>query len=325
MIAYMKNLGYKCYLQFVHPIAKKPINYVSSFFAILGGCFSICEIEQAVLQTQTILAFFRQNLPLVLLLIALAVILIHMEKSEHTAYFGKMDIIISLKIGNLLNTKESAIVIPTNTTFDTTMNGDFISIRSIQGQFQRKRYGVDFKQLDSAISTSLDECYPNDFEVLTDRKKTNCKRYEIGTVAKVTNNGHRYYFLAVSDVSPTGKPQNVTIQNLTKALVGLWDYLSMEGHSEAITIPVIGTGRAGLKDGTFEDIIHESIFSFATKIQDEFVAKKMTVCLYPTSLSDANVSWDSLCNYLDWQCKFFSENRNRVENATLSGNPVEIS
>ena len=32
---------------------------------------------------------------------------------------------------------------------------------------------------------------------------------------------------------------------MTKALVGLWEYLSKEGHTEPITIPVIGTGRAG--------------------------------------------------------------------------------
>lgn len=323
MKAYMKSLGYKLYLQFVHPIAKKPVLYISSFFAILGGCFSVCEIEQAVLQTQNVLMFFRNHLFLLLLIVALAVILIHMEKSEHTAYLGKRDITISLKMGNILNTKNSAIVIPTNTTFDTTMNGEFISIKSIQGKFQKKNYGIDFSELDSAITRSLEDCYPHDYKILDDRKQTNSKQYGIGSVAKITHNGQRYYFLAVADVSATGKPQNVTVQILTKALVGLWDYLSKEGHSEAITIPVIGTGRAGLKDGTFEDIIHESIFSFATKTQDEFVAKKMTVCLYPPSLSDANASWDNLCNYLDWQCKFFSENRKRIDNSSSSGNPVE--
>ena len=92
---------------------------------------------------------------------------------------------------------------------------------------------------------------------------------------------------------------------MTKALVGLWEYLSKEGHTEPITIPVIGTGRAGLCDGTFEDVVHETIFSFAIKSQDEFVSRKMTICIYPPALSDANVTWEKLCGYLELQCQFF--------------------
>lgn len=86
--------------------------------------------------------------------------------------------------------------------------------------------------------------------------------------------------MAVADVSKSGKTENVTMENMTKALVGLWEYLSKEGHTEPITVPVIGTGRAGLSDGTFEDVVHETIFSFVTKSQDEFVSRKMTVCMY---------------------------------------------
>lgn len=180
---------------------------------------------------------------------AMLVLLLRKESAEKTAYLGTKDTMISLKMADLLNIKGSAIVIPTNTTFDTIMSGDFISEKSIQGQFQKKMYGVDFSTLDMSIKNSLDECYPNCYEILEDRTKTNRNRYEIGTVAKITCNGQHYYFLAVADVSKTGKTQNVTMQNMTKALVGLWEYLSKEGHTEPITIPVIGTGRAGLCDG----------------------------------------------------------------------------
>lgn len=109
---------------------------------------------------------------------------------------------------------------------------------------------------------------------------------------------------------------------MAKALVGLWEYLSKEGHTEPITIPVIGTGRAGLCDGTFEDVVHETIFSFATKSQDEFVARKMTICVYPPALSDANVTWEKLCNYLELQCQFFTENEKRIKNSRITGSPV---
>ena len=242
---------------------------------------------------------------------------------EHPEYLGEKDTIISLKIADILDIKDSAVVIPTNTTFDTIMDRSFISEKSIQGKFQKKFYGTDFSALDAEIQQSLDECFPDCFEVLTDRKRTNTKRYKIGTVAKVTHHGQHYYFLAVADVSKSGKTENVIMENMTKALVGLWEYLSKEGHTEPITVPVIGTGRAGLSDGTFEDVVHETIFSFVTKSQDEFVSRKMTICIYPPALSEANVTWERLCDYLDLQCHFFSENRKRLQASRVFGKVVE--
>lgn len=322
MRVFIKNLAYKIYFQIFFPISKKPVEYISNFFALIGAYFTFCEIEQAVFNTQNLIEIFRNYTLIIPVISAIIVLLLRKEKAETTVYLGTKDITISLKMADLLNIKGSAIVIPTNTTFDTTMSGDFISEQSIQGQFQRKIYGVDFSTLDMTIKNSLDECYPNCYSVLDDRTKTNRNRYEIGTVAKVTHNGQHYYFLAVADVSKKGKPQDVTMQNMTKALVGLWEYLSKEGHTEPITIPVIGTGRAGLCDGTFEDVVHETVFSFATKSQDEFVAKKMTICIYPPALSNANVTWERLCKYLELQCNFFAENAKRVKDSKTTGYPI---
>ena len=322
MRAFMKNLVYKIYIQILFPVSKKPVEYISTFFALIGGYFTLCEIEQAVFKTQMLLNIFRNCTLIVPMISAMLVLLLRKESAEKTAYLGTKDTMISLKMADLLNIKDSAIVIPTNTTFDTIMSGDFISEKSIQGQFQKKMYGVDFSTLDMSIKNSLDECYPNCYEILEDRTKTNRNRYEIGTVAKITCNGQHYYFLAVADVSKTGKNQNVTMQNMTKALVGLWEYLSKEGHTEPITIPVIGTGRAGLCDGTFEDVVHETIFSFAIKSQDEFVSRKMTICIYPPALSDANVTWEKLCGYLELQCQFFAENEKRIKSSRIIGSPV---
>lgn len=323
MKVYIKNLEFKIYHKFILPVRKEPMDYISGVFALIGGYFTLSEIELAVLKTQVLLEVFREHKLIVPLLAIIMVLLLRRKKLEHLEYLGEKDTIISLKIADILAIKDSAVVIPTNTTFDTIMDRSFISEKSIQGKFQKKFYGTDFSALDAAIKQSLDECFPDCFKVLFDRKRTNTKRYKIGTVAKVTNHGQHYYFLAVADVSKSGKTENVTMENMTKALVGLWEYLSKEGHTEPITVPVIGTGRAGLSDGTFEDVVHETIFSFVTKSQDEFVSRKMTVCMYPPSLSEANVTWERLCDYLDWQCHFFSENRKRLQASRVMGKAVD--
>lgn len=323
MRMFIKNLGYKIYNSIVIPIRKQPIEFISKILALLGGYYSLCEIEQSVFNKTVLLDFFRNNFWFFLFFVVLIAIFLHRKPLIYSCYLGAKDILMSLRISDLLTLKDSAIVIPTNTTFDTTMDRDFISVKSIQGQFQKKYYGTDFSELDVAIKHSLDEYFPNQYKVLADRIKTNSNRYDIGTVAKVTKNGQHYYFLAVADVSKTGKPENVTMQSLTKALVGFWDFLSKEGHTEPITIPVIGTGRAGLKDGTFENVVHETLFSFASKSQDEFVSRNMTICIHPTSLSEANVTWDSLCNYMDLQCTFFGENQRHISTSNIAGTPIE--
>ena len=323
MKVYIKNWEFKIYHKFILPIRKKPMDYISGIFALIGSYFTLSEIEQAVLKTQILLDVLREYKFIALLVAVIMVLLLQGKKLEHPEYLGEKDTIISLKIADILDIKDSAVVIPTNTTFDTIMDRSFISEKSIQGKFQKKFYGTDFSALDAEIKQSLDECFPDCFEVLTDRKRTNTKRYKIGTVAKVTHHGQHYYFLAVADVSKSGKTENVTMENMTKALVGLWEYLSKEGHTEPITVPVIGTGRAGLSDGTFEDVVHETIFSFVTKSQDEFVSRKMTICIYLPALSEANVTWERLCDYLDLQCHFFSENRKRLQASRVFGKVVE--
>lgn len=322
MTMFIKNLIFKALNSIVIPIKKQPIEFISKILALLGGYYSLCEIEQATLKTTVLLDVFRNYFWFFILFFILIAVLLHKKPLVHSNYLGTKDIIMSLRIANLFALKDSAIVIPTNTTFDTTMDRDFISIKSIQGQFQKKHYGTDFSELDAAIKRSLDEYFPNQYKVLNDRNKTNCNRYDIGTVAKVTIKGQHFYFLAVADVSKNGKPEDVTMQSITKALVGFWDFLSKEGHTEPITIPVIGTGRAGLKDGTFENVVHETLFSFASKSQDEFVSRNMTICIYPSSLSEASVTWESLCNYMDWQCTFFSENQKHITTSNTTGTPI---
>lgn len=319
----MRSWGYKIILKYFAPISKNPIKYLSCAFALLGAFYTLVEIEQSIWSSEILLTFFRNNLAIIIFVIIFISIIIYREKLEFSAFLGTKDDKITLKMSDLFKLKDTAIVIPTNTTFDTTMNGDFISEKSVQGQFQRKYYGVDFAELDKSLQFSLDEQYPNNYIELNDRNQTKRKRYGIGTVSKVTKEKTHYYFLAVTDISKRGKPENVTMQNMTQALVSLWDYLSKEGHSEMITIPVIGTGRGGLKDGNIEDVIHETIFSFTLAAQEEFVAKGLTICIYPPTLKNANVTWDDLCNYLKLQCCFAVENEKRRKQSMVSSSPVE--
>lgn len=319
---YIKDWGYKKYLQYICPFPQKWTTYVSHLFALFGGFYTLVEIEQNVFKSEILLGFFRDKFLLIFIAMIIVAIMLSGEKTEISAHLGKKDYSITLKLCNLLKIKNSAIVIPTNSTFDTTMYDEFISEKSVQGQFQKKFYHNDLETLDKLLQNSLDEKYHNNYVELKDRVKTKNRRYPIGSVAKITINKTHYYFLAMSDVNSRGKPENVTMQTITEALVGLWDYLSTEGHSEAVAIPIIGTGRGELQDGNLEDVVHETIFSFISSTQEDFISKGLTVCIYPPTLKAANVSWESLCDYLKLNCYFTQENIKHKDFATTQGHPT---
>ena len=318
----IKDWGYKKFLQYIKPLSKKGLICIGRVFALLGGFYSIIEIEQNVFKSEFFLNLFRENTICIFTVMTIIAVILSGEKTEVSAHLGKKDYSITLKLGDLLRTKNSAIVIPTNSTFDTTMYGEFISEKSIQGKFQNKFYHNNVEELDKLLQTSLDSKYHDNYEELNDRINTKSRRYPIGSVAKITINKTHYYFLAMSDVSAKGKPENVTMHTITEALVGLWNYLSEDGHTESVTVPVIGTGRGRLQDGNLESVVQETIFSFISAAQEDFIAKGLTVCIYPPTLREANVSWEDLCNYLKLNCCFAQENNKHKDFATVSGKPT---
>ena len=94
-------------------------------------------------------------------------------------------------------------------------------------------------------------------------------------------------------------------------------------NTEPVSIPVIGTGRAGLKDGNIEDVVHESIFSFALASQEEYIVEGLPFYIYPPSLKSTNTSWDNLCDYLKLQCCYASENTKRAKSSSKIGEPTD--
>ena len=221
MKALIKNWGYKAYIQYVFPFSQNTIKYFSTFFALFGGYFTLSEILETVFNSRFLIELFRHHWIAATICAFVITLWLHKEKSECAAHLENSDRIISLKLSNILDLKDTAIVVPTNTTFDTIMVDDFISPKSIQGQFQKKFYGSDFSRLDEQLKDSLDKYYSNNYTVLQDRTNTNINRYAIGTVARITKKGQHFYFLAVADINRSGKTENVTMQNLIRALNGL--------------------------------------------------------------------------------------------------------
>lgn len=266
-------------------------------FAIIGGCYSAYEILVTLFPSQN--DIFEDFLKISLIISFLIGIFVNIPKKRFRYQLKNKDVGITLCIGNLFKEK-GAMIIPTNTTFDTKMEEEFISPKSIQGQYQCKYYPNNLRTLDNLIEIELTE---EKYEKLK-RKGSKSKKYPIGTAIKLNNNGKRFYFLAIADVNSNGKP-NANFENIQVSLEKLWECILRRGNMEPIVMPIIGTGRTGLNVSR-QKIIKEIIFSFIAHTNEKKISDELIICIHPQDIS--NIDLEELKEYLDYICKFYYEN-----------------
>lgn len=308
----MKCWAYKTKYAFVQTIYTQWKDILALFFAIIGGLFTIAEMLNNVFENTIGYTFIRTNTLWIIIMSLFASIFFKRRTLRFTCFLENTDIKITLLVGDMLQQK-GAFIIPTNTTFDTLMDDEFISLKSVQGQYQEKFYPRMLSTLNKEIAQELDG---KSYTVVEDGRTTNTKRYAIGTMCKITKGLQHAYFLAVADINKHGKPENTSFENITSSLVNLWQNLNEIGHLESIIIPIIGTGRAGIKDVSRDKVVREIIFSFVVAAREMKITENLVICVHPMDFAEKNLHWDDLCEYLRYICKY-----QYLENTTHNGTP----
>lgn len=295
MIYFAKNIW---------PVLKKDIIEI---FAFLGILWTIKEVIEYILP--------KNNLPIknffiLMLLVGIIVIVIkNRPKKEYPFLIKNKDIKLKLVVGDLLKQKASLIV-PTNSTFDTKMENDFISLNSVQGQIQNKYFKNNLKTLDILLEEGLKD---REFKELTDRKNSKAKQYDIGTTVEINQQGKRFYFVADSNINAQGQTIAPSLSNITDALSRLWQYISEYGHVEALAIPIMGTGRMGIINSR-EEIIKQIIFSFVVNNNTKKIANELIICIRKEDIKKFNIDIQEIVEYLKFMCKFQYTNENTYNN-----------
>ena len=95
------------------------------------------------------------------------------------------------------------LIVPTNTTFDTDLDGKIPEAHSIQGGFTRRYYDSEIHHLDLDIDKELDkEDY--DYEEPPEKRRGKKRRYPIGTVIQVKKGGRLFYLVANTHINNDG-------------------------------------------------------------------------------------------------------------------------
>ncbi len=170
------------------------------------------------------------------------------------------DISIIIQVGNIFNMKGD-IIIGTNTTFDTDMSDGMISEDSLQGQFTKKYYDKVDHLHQELVGTLQDEKY-----TLVENKSGNTKRYDFGTVVKVSPKNQVVYLVAIDELNEEGVVSS--LENVRQSLTKLWQYIGTHGRLSNLVIPIIGTKDARIQVPR-EIMLVEIIESFIRAIYTE--------------------------------------------------------
>lgn len=272
---------------------------ISTFFSIVGFLLAIGEGVDSIFECRDILDCYKNYIVWWIIGIALVSIIINRNRLKHTTKIcGATDVSITINVGSVFRGK-GAVIVPTNSTFDTTMVDDFISPDSVQGQYQLKYYKGKPEELDKLIKVGLSE--EDQYKLLRDRTKTNNKQYPIGTVCRILGE-KTAYFLADSNINKNGIPDQEDVSDICIALTKLWDSLCEIGNKEPYFIPLLGTGKARVRNATKDEIVRLIVTSFLAAVRDKNITDSLVICVHPNDYKD--IDWDGLCEYIDYQCKY---------------------
>ncbi|MEW6077649.1 MAG: macro domain-containing protein [Thermodesulfobacteriota bacterium] len=178
--------------------------------------------------------------------------------------FPKNDFCVEVRIGNIFDAA-GAIMVSTNTIFESDVAGGKISPDSLQGQFTAKYYTGDQKTLIETIKTKLNGL--------------DGPPYPMGTTIPVNTHGKTFYFVAMAELNEQGTA-STTPRFIEKAMDGLWRYVRESGELQELVVPVIGTARGRLEIPR-KKMIEKIAESFVNASLDRKFTDRLVIMVHP--------------------------------------------
>lgn len=207
------------------------------------------------------------------------------------------DVDIEIVVGDLF-TLDGAIVVGSNSTFDTRVSRELISKDSVQGQFTKRYYGGEI-QLDAELNTALNGIPSED---LSGQRVGKTKRYPLGTVVKLSPKNRTGYFVAIAHINEHGVASS-TFEALKESLGELWLFVGQRGLKEPLVVPVLGSGFTRLAPPR-QVIVQEIIKSFIAACSERTFCEKLTIVLAENDVIKHQIHLEGLHNYLHHICTY---------------------
>lgn len=275
------------------------VRAIAAVLSAFGVLWLLVEITVFFFQDTTIPDWLRSHWWLFAALGVGVAVVKCWPKASVTYNLNGRDVSVEIAVGDIFRFS-GALVIGSNTTFDTRISPTLIAANSVQGKFTGIYYSNE-DQLDKELAAGLSGVQ---FETLQGPRQGKAKRYPIGTTVRLDPKGRRAYFVAIADISEHGVAES-SFEKLRIALAELWVYVGTRGLKEPLVMPVLGTGFSRLPQ-TREEVVREIVNSFVAACSERVFTDRLTIVLLPSDMAKHRLSLDELGEWLKHMCVYTS-------------------
>ena len=241
------------------------ISTVASIYEIAIG--KIIDEQADIYKTIGILVFVFCILYLLCFITSFVTIICQKNKvvfstDRHSVYIHFDDLFDNKIINN--KTEQKHIVITVNRCFDTIINNELISEKSIHGNvfkslYNEKKYTQE--TLQEAINNSLQNV---PYSELTREIKSqgNLKRYEVGTVVKIDDSNTKSYYLLAMTTIDKDLTAHASKEDFVLSIQRLIEYCDKNSQGYPVLMPLLGSGLSRTGIDSYSDILQYTIDAF---------------------------------------------------------------
>lgn len=151
----MSNWGYRFVIS-TKRLIRRIKAIIKDTLTVIGVLVMIAEASSEIFGFDGLFESYKNHIWLIVGFVVTGCIIKNWDHLVKTVRIANLpDVTITLKVCDALRNR-GAVIIPTNTTFDTKMDDEFISEGSIQGQYQIKYFKNRLNDLNSKIKIGLD-------------------------------------------------------------------------------------------------------------------------------------------------------------------------
>ena len=82
----------------------------------------------------------------------------------------------------------------------------------------------------------------------------------------------------------------------------LFEFINKFGHCDNLAMPLIGTGKAAIREATLENVIEDMIDRFVNS--HDKIVQKLIISIRPKDYLDDKVDLKKVKKYMEYKCEF---------------------
>ncbi|EGO8637157.1 hypothetical protein EGN34_13475 [Enterococcus faecalis] len=192
---------------------------------------------------------------------------------------------VKIKSGDIF-TQEGLKVIPFNEYYDTRVDDEIISHRSLNGQYIDKNWNQAVDKLDSLIS---DNAKLKEMQLENNvRRNGKTVRYPIGSIIVIDD-----FVLTAFSKFDNKNCARLTINDYLNFLIKFWNEVNSVYAQKKVVVPIFGSGITrftnGMEDINENDLLRIMLWTFkVSKIKFEYPAE-LSIIIHPDKIDKIDI------------------------------------